>query len=174
MRALTVLQPWSWAIAHAGKTIENRSRSFAYRGLLAVHAGRAWEPSGGSSPVLKAAFDPHRPAFARGRDIAPWVSPVFDAGAVVAVSSLVGVHLARGCCAPWGHTVPLRADRAGSPVYHLVLQDTRALPVPVPCRGAQGLWRLPPAVAGLVAGQLQTDAVSASSSGQSVGSPEGT
>lgn len=40
MRALTIRQPWAWAVIHAGKTVENRSRNIAgdYRGLVAIHA----------------------------------------------------------------------------------------------------------------------------------------
>ena len=40
MKALTVRQPWAWAIIHAGKDIENRTRNIAgdYRGPLAIHS----------------------------------------------------------------------------------------------------------------------------------------
>ena len=38
MRALSVRQPWAWAIIHAGKDIENRTRSTVHRGPLAIHA----------------------------------------------------------------------------------------------------------------------------------------
>ena len=39
MKALTVKQPWAWAIIHAGKDIENRGWRTCYRGPLAIHAG---------------------------------------------------------------------------------------------------------------------------------------
>ncbi|RKT31139.1 hypothetical protein DEU34_3076 [Microbacterium sp. AG1240] len=41
MRILTVRQPWAWAIIHAGKNVENRSRNIAgfYRGPVLIHAG---------------------------------------------------------------------------------------------------------------------------------------
>lgn len=38
VKALTIQQPWAWAILHAGKDVENRSWSTQYRGPLAVHA----------------------------------------------------------------------------------------------------------------------------------------
>lgn len=38
MKALTVQQPWAWAIFN-GKTIENRTQAWTYRGPLAIHAG---------------------------------------------------------------------------------------------------------------------------------------
>jgi len=39
VRALTVKQPWAWAIIDAGKDIENRTWHTSYRGSLAIHAG---------------------------------------------------------------------------------------------------------------------------------------
>ena len=39
MKALTVLQPWAWAIIHGPKRIENRTWRTNYRGPLAIHAG---------------------------------------------------------------------------------------------------------------------------------------
>lgn len=41
MKALTVKQPWAWAILHAGKDIENRNWRTHYRGPLIIHAGAA-------------------------------------------------------------------------------------------------------------------------------------
>ena len=41
MKAITVRQPWAWAIMHDGKDVENRSRNIAgtYRGPVVIHAG---------------------------------------------------------------------------------------------------------------------------------------
>lgn len=41
MKAITVRNPWAWAIVHGTKRIENRSWTTAYRGPLAIHAGMA-------------------------------------------------------------------------------------------------------------------------------------
>lgn len=38
MKALSVRQPWAWAILHAGKRHENRSWKTNYRGPLLIHA----------------------------------------------------------------------------------------------------------------------------------------
>lgn len=142
-----MLQPWAWAIAHGGKTVENRSRRFSHRGPLAIHAGRAWEPVGATSPQVKHAFDAYRLPAVRDRDLDA-DHPKFVTGAVIAVTELVDVHRETGgCCQPWGHTVNLSAAAADRPVYHLVLSGTRALDEPVRCYGAQGLWNLPSAVA---------------------------
>ena len=43
MRALTLHQPWATLIAIGAKTIETRSWATAYRGPLAIHAGKSKE-----------------------------------------------------------------------------------------------------------------------------------
>lgn len=46
MKALSVRQPWAWAIVSGHKTIENRSWQTTYRGPLLIHAGRTFDPVG--------------------------------------------------------------------------------------------------------------------------------
>src|SRR5580704_17656926 len=41
MKALSIHQPWAWAILHAGKTVENRTWPTRYRGPLLIHASKA-------------------------------------------------------------------------------------------------------------------------------------
>ena len=38
--ALSVRQPWSWAIIHAGKNIENRTWRTGFRGQVCIHAAK--------------------------------------------------------------------------------------------------------------------------------------
>lgn len=40
MKALSIRQPWAWAIIHAGKDIENRRWPTNYRGRFLVHAAK--------------------------------------------------------------------------------------------------------------------------------------
>jgi len=40
MKAITIHQPWAWAIIHAGKNIENRTWQTKHRGPLAIHASK--------------------------------------------------------------------------------------------------------------------------------------
>ena len=40
-KALSIRQPWAWAILNAGKNIENRPRRFNYRGPICLHASKA-------------------------------------------------------------------------------------------------------------------------------------
>lgn len=41
MKALSVRQPWAWAILFAGKRIENRTRSTNFRGEFLLHASKS-------------------------------------------------------------------------------------------------------------------------------------
>jgi hypothetical protein len=41
IKALSVRQPWAWAILYGGKSLENRSEPILYRGSILTHAGRS-------------------------------------------------------------------------------------------------------------------------------------
>ncbi len=63
---------------------------------------------------------------------------------VLGVVDLVDVHPAAGCCAPWGESAYVEhGGRERRQIVHLVLENPRLLPKPIPCRGALGLWTLP-------------------------------
>jgi len=46
IKAITVKQPWAWAIFNVGKDIENRSWPTNYRGPLVIHAALNFHPEG--------------------------------------------------------------------------------------------------------------------------------
>ena len=46
MKALSIRQPWAWAILHAGKNVENRTWHTSYRGPLLIHAGKGFDKFG--------------------------------------------------------------------------------------------------------------------------------
>jgi len=46
MIALSVRQPWAYAILSLGKTIENRTWSTSYRGPVLIHAGKKIDEEG--------------------------------------------------------------------------------------------------------------------------------
>lgn len=142
MRALTVQQPWAGAIIHAGKTIENRSQQWTYRGPIAIHAGQLWSDRGENSTVLREAFQARQALAAgwNGGKLPRWWFPM---GAFIGVVDLVDVHRACGCCAPWGEPGIAYVEPGQKPprqTVHLVLANPRPLPEPIPCRGALGLW----------------------------------
>lgn len=147
MRALTVRQPWAWAIAAGFKLVENRSQRTTHRGELAIHAGLTWSDRGGSDPRILGIAKTDADAVFRSR---------FPLGAVLAVADLVDVHPDVGCCRPWGES---SYEEAGgvvrTSVWHYVFDpDVAALAEPVPCKGALGLWPMTDDVAALVRAQL--------------------
>jgi len=167
IRVLTVQQPWAWAILHGGKTIENRSQLWSYRGPLAIHAGAGWSEHG-------AAFEPLQRAYASWLGFTHWdgpyggrtampIDPTSDPrdaelirfGAVLGVVELVDVHRATGapCCQPWGEGLH-NGGRGIRPATHLVLADPKPFDEPIPWKGRLGLWRPGDVLAGEIARQL--------------------
>lgn len=157
MRALTVQQPWAWAIIHGGKDVENRTQLWSYRGPLAIHAGQRWSQRG-------AQFRPLQEAYAAWLGFTHWSGPfgghtampidpdsdprdaeLIDFAAIIGVVDLVDAHHeAGGCCQPWGESSYVEhGGRRRRAITHLRLENARALPVPLPCRGALGLWTPP-------------------------------
>ncbi|MGB0775348.1 MAG: ASCH domain-containing protein [Akkermansiaceae bacterium] len=119
MKALSIKQPWAWAIVHVGKNIENRSRRTHYRGTVAVHA-----------------------SLGIARDWAEWYPartkkpPAQDEWALGAIIGFVDIidcvedYRSKWFYGPFGY-------RLANPVL---------LKQPVPCRGALGLWTVPPQI----------------------------
>ncbi|MER0443114.1 hypothetical protein ABR738_00735 [Streptomyces sp. Edi4] len=121
VRALTVRQPYAWALLH-GKQVENRTwpvPAALVDSTVLLHAGR----------------EPHRQGLHDPRVLGLEGLPAREdlvTGAVLAVGRLTGSHLETGgCCAPWG-------DRE---VFHWTFADWRPLKDPVPATGTLGLWR---------------------------------
>lgn len=152
MRVLTVRHPWAWAIIHGGKDVENRVRNIAgwYRGPVAIHvAGKYADPPGMASDVLNDAMEAWcdaAPEHTENDD--PWFK---DVGKIIGVVDLVDVHVARpaasGTLVDWAaHTKPgeLCSPWAMWAHFHLVLENPRALPDPIPFKGALGLRHLDP------------------------------
>lgn len=149
MKALTVQQPWAWAIIHGDKTVENRTQLWKYRGPLAIHAGARWSTRGGASNLVRDALAPyltfgefgqiHRPIDpAEHRDRLPF-------RAIIGTADLVDTHWGHGgCCAPWGETCYLdTTETRHCNIAHLVLENPRPVE-PIDCPGRLGLWNLPP------------------------------
>ncbi|MFH9426016.1 hypothetical protein [Streptomyces sp. NPDC017529] len=114
MKALTIRQPWSGAIAHQSKRVENRTWK-----LPAAHHG--------ARILIHAAAQPDKNAEVYG--------PHLDIyRAVIAIATLTGCHYDDGgdpCCSDWampGH-------------YHWTLADVVPLPEPIlgVC-GQLGIW----------------------------------
>ncbi|MBT2211346.1 MULTISPECIES: hypothetical protein [Actinomadura] len=126
MQAISVQQPWAFAIARGGKTVSNQGLPTAYRGPLLVHASMRVDLKACDSPLIQAAgWDP--------RD------PLATIGAVIAVADLAHVCSAGApggpCdCGPW--------SERGAHHYHLA--NVRALPRPIVALGRPGVWEPKP------------------------------
>lgn len=149
LRMLSVRQPWAWALIHAGKTVENRSRNIAgdYRGPVLIQASK--RAVDGDDPIWDAE------AFRRALAESDGSRELMDVrGAILGVVDLVDVHgphdgvraVGRGQnasgtkfwgtwadCGPWAE--------AGA--WHLIFENPRALDTPLPIRGGLGLRKVP-------------------------------
>lgn len=126
MKALSIHQPWAWAILHAGKSVENRSWRTDHRGPLLIHASKS-----------RASYDRQRAEDWRrvlNIELPPWES--LPTGRLVGVVSVLDcIPLENGgfgSHSPW----------ASGP-WLWVLSDPRPFPEPVVFRGLQNLFNVP-------------------------------
>lgn len=120
MKAITIHQPWAWAIAAGKKTIENRGWATNYRGPLLIHAGKS-----------RKSLDQGR-RFIERLDIEMPADDELPFGAIVAVVRLVAcVSLERLC-----------GDSFAEGPYCWKLADARPVE-PSPYTGEQGLFNVP-------------------------------
>jgi len=126
MKAISIRQPWAWAIIHAGKRIENRvwRARPSYRGPLLIHAAKGctrdeFESAAYSIKCISGAFLPPLATLPRG--------------ALVATARLVDVIDTSQSSDPWA--VPGGIG--------LVLDDVRALEPIIPWKGELGLFDVP-------------------------------
>lgn len=132
LQALTIWQPWAWAIFHPTlkKDIENREWPTDYRGLLAVHAG---------SSTLKGEFESAiyfmRSLGARDEALALREYPSFASPEMVR-GAIIGLVTVVDCVS--GHDSPWFMGR-----YGFVLKDPLLFERPIRCPGARKLWTVP-------------------------------
>ena len=133
MKALTLRHPWPWAVCYFGKDLENRvwrPSQLRLGDRLAIHAGKM--PSLTEIREAFAGMDAMG-AIAHVRDIPTLEQLRRQESAIVAVVKFGGAtasDVSPWFCGPYGWRL-----------YDLVV-----LPEPVKCRGARGLWDVPPDV----------------------------
>lgn len=170
MRAITLTQPWCGLMASGIKRVENRTQALIRRDAIgttiAFHASREydralWQRIIEIDPTV--ALD-HPGTMREGLGIAHTVASYTSA--VTHVATLVDiVEMPRGAVdqetrarvfaeAVARGTVDADQLRWYLQRFGYVFRDERVLPVPVPCRGWQGCWTLPPDVAARVEAQL--------------------
>lgn len=163
MLALTLHRPWPWAIFNlapeAAKRVENRSWKPPARVIgtrIAIHAGGQHDFGGG--PVIQKAARDYLPFGQDGRRVVPYptamgmIGTVRIAGVVDAFGAVVMGTVPRDLVVPplTGSGTALCSRRvwawfAGP--FGWLLDDVRALPEPIPCRGFQKLWKVPDDIA---------------------------
>jgi hypothetical protein len=127
MKALSIRQPWSGAVALGWKDVENRGHMIQHRGDVLIHAGGNFASNFTyAADTIRQITDQELPTFG-----APTVSPAWSMGAIVGVATIRAAH--RGCdgsCSPW----------AEPGLVHHMLVDARPLKRAVPAPGRLYLW----------------------------------
>lgn len=89
-KALSIRQPWAWAIVNAGKDVENRDWPTRFRGLVCIHAG-VYKPTGDDCDLFNAVFrDAVRDERERRRILPRWTEALsFDRGGIIAIAEII-------------------------------------------------------------------------------------
>ncbi|MFA7308327.1 MAG: hypothetical protein WC026_16840 [Hyphomicrobium sp.] len=132
MKALSVQQPWSWAIFH-GKDVENRTWTprnpgLRFRGRCIIHAGarpgdlewnRRWTDY---CQMILDRFDDAEP-------LIPFIGDVHFGALIgtVEVADVVEAHSSKWFVGPYG----------------LLLREPRLFPSPIPYKGSLGFFDVP-------------------------------
>jgi len=137
MKALTVKQPWAWAIIHGGKDVENRSRPTKHRGQLYIHAGVAESKEARAWPAIRAAFTHHGITLDD-----PMVG--MPRGHVIGTVDVIDCHHADDCLEKHynyidGHWTEPCSEWSMPDQYHWVLANPQPV-TPFPMQGKLGIW----------------------------------
>lgn len=124
-RALSLLQPWAWAVLTQGKDIENRRWPTRFRGPVIIHTGKGYDPEG------------HE-----------WlVSHGYQVPSGLPRGAFLGEMTITGCRRP---TVEETLGTGGNPwafgPWCFPLEDIFAYPEPILGRGALSFFTVPPEV----------------------------
>ncbi len=122
MKAVTLWRPWPWAFIVAGKGVENRTWQLPKSLIgtrVALHAGKTYSD-----------------------EAAAWINVTFGLSVPCESEHPTGI-VATGV-----YQGPAEANRFLHDPWFVgpvgwVFAELGALPQPVPCRGAQGLWTVP-------------------------------
>ncbi len=123
-KALSIRQPWAWAILYAGKDIENRDWPAALRGRVAIHAAKRM-----TREEYEDAVD-----FMNRRCGIP-LSEIPSASELVGGAILGSVEIVdcvTSSNSPWF---------VGE--YGFVLRNPVVFDLPIECSGALGFWNVP-------------------------------
>ncbi|MCT7971102.1 ASCH domain-containing protein [Laspinema olomoucense] len=119
-KAITLQQPWAWAICRLGKNIENRSWPTIHRGELYIHAGRGWDATG-----------------------AAWIAQNFNVE-VPPQNKMASGELVAKCqvteCKHWSDTKEENLPWSEKFGFQWFLEDVEVLKNPIPLQGKLGIF----------------------------------
>lgn len=139
MKAITLWRPWPYAIFHLppaiAKRVENRSwkppRDIVGQ-RIAIHAGKTWDEDG------KDFIGRHLAELGLLADLK--AQPGHDAR--VKDEGIIGTAFLAGFLDIGDYRQPPFRPWFQGP-FGWLLDDARALPEPIPCKGQRGLWDVP-------------------------------
>lgn len=119
-KALSVREPWAWAIIFGGKDVENRTWKTPYRGRIWIHASSSIDRQRSTS----------------GHDPIDLLKSAGDAAVLRAfIGSVNLVDIVRNHPSSWASSRP--------EMYHWVLANPIPLDEPIPANGQLNLWTPP-------------------------------
>jgi len=126
MKAISIQQPWAWAILHAGKNVENRTWTHDYRGPVLIHTGKKFDLAGYEWLIEQWHYNDK---IDFPIDVLP-ARTNFPTGGIVGVVTIErmvrSLHFSPWMFGPWGW----------------VLSDPKPLPF-IPYKGQLGLFNVP-------------------------------
>jgi len=155
VKAITLHRPWPFAIFHLPsgirKDVENRSWKPPFSVLgerIAIHAGKVFDDDANAS--IAHVIDASWRLVSNNPSLNWWLNPVNEARR--SEQGIIGTVIVDGWVHPedWAYGGITRGEATLASMsrwftgpYGWVLRDPVALPTPIPCRGAQGLWAVP-------------------------------
>lgn len=148
MKAITLTQPWATLVAIGAKKIETRGWATAYRGPLAIHAGKGLGPVGGLRGLeelcnrvpFRSVLRQH---LKRGPNGGNWLQPDLPLGKIVATVELYDIRPTAEFIGEISVQERAFGDYSAGR-YAWLLRNVQMLPAPIECRGALGLWEWQP------------------------------
>lgn len=162
MKALTLWRPWPYAIFHLdadiAKRVENRSWLPPERILgerIAIHAGKRWDDFG-ADYIDEALFKVGRMK-AHGEIPDRWSR--IEAEGIIGTAMVCGVISGGRGLVSGRYPAPVRkGSEFDANIYNWfigpfgwLLDEVVTLSEPIPCKGRQGLWDVPPEIAARLA-----------------------
>jgi len=142
LKAISLWQPWAFLIAIDAKRYETRGWSTRYRGPMAIHAAKHWTVRMARQCYQEPFFTMLYRAgvrFHAGRDATGLPTFGLPLGAIVALADLVNVVPTSDLLPQLGPQEVAFGDFSHDR-FAWQYENVIALPEPIPCKGAQGIW----------------------------------